>query len=56
MLDQIEALKQYFDVEERGAEVHLYCKVRRRGWALPKEGQQIGSSSDCSITPAPTGV
>lgn len=43
MKDQIEALKQYFDVEERGPEVHLHCKVCGRGWALPKEPQQIGS-------------
>lgn len=43
MQDQIEALKVYFDVEECGAEVHLYCKVCGRGWALPKEPQQIGS-------------
>ena len=43
MPDPIQALKEYFDVEECGAEVHLHCKVCGRGWALPKDAQQIGS-------------
>jgi len=43
MEEQIESLREHYNIEVKGSEYHLCCKVCGRGWALPRGSQAVGA-------------